>query len=60
MKTLAKFNVREARRASPLRKRLRIPSVISGNYHFIPVLCPLNLLIRFNCYNTVKNKFKQL
>ena len=37
----------------PLRKRLRIRSVISVNYHYITVLCPLNLLIRFKCYNTV-------
>ena len=38
-----------------LRKRLRICSVISVNYHYIhvTVLCPFNLLIRFKCYNTV-------
>ena len=36
-----------------LRKRLRIRSVISVNYHYITVLCPFNLLIRFKCYNTV-------
>ena len=36
-----------------LRKRLRIRSVISVNYHSITVLCPFNLLIRFKCYNTV-------
>ena len=36
----------------PLRKRLRIRSVISVNYHYITVLCPFNLLIRFKCYNT--------
>ena len=37
----------------PLRKRLRIRSVISVNYHFITVLCPFNLLIRFQCYTSV-------
>ena len=37
----------------PLRKCLRIRSVISVNYHYIIVLCPFNLLIRFKCYNTV-------
>ena len=37
----------------PFRKRLRIRSVISVNYHYITVLCPFNLLIRFKCYNTV-------
>ena len=37
----------------PLRKRLRIRSVISVNYHYITALCPFNLLIRFKCYNTV-------
>ena len=36
-----------------LRKRLRIRSVISVNYHYITVLCPFNLLIRFQCYKTV-------
>ena len=36
-----------------LRKRLRIHSVMSVNYHYITVLCPFNLLIRFKCYNTV-------
>ena len=36
-----------------LRKRLRIRSVISVNYHYITVLCPFNLLIRFKCYNTL-------
>ena len=36
-----------------LRKRLRIRSVISVNYHYITVLCPFNLLIHFKCYNTV-------
>ena len=36
-----------------LRKRLRICSVISVNYHYITVLCLFNLLIRFKCYNTV-------
>ena len=30
-----------------LWKRLRIRSVISVNYHYITVLCPFNLLIRF-------------
>ena len=38
---------------APLRKRLRIRSIISENYHYISVLCPFNLLIRFKCYNTV-------
>ena len=33
--------------AVTLRKRLRIRSVISVNYHYITVLCPFNLLIRF-------------
>ena len=33
--------------------RLRIRSVISVNYHYVTVLCPFNLLIRFKCYNTV-------
>ena len=37
----------------PLRKRLHIRSVISVNYHYVTVLCPFNLLIRFKCYNTV-------
>ena len=37
----------------PLRKRLRIRSVISVNYHYITVLCPVNILIRFKCYNIV-------
>ena len=36
-----------------LRKRLRIRSVISVNYHYITVLCPFNLLIHFERYNTV-------
>ena len=36
-----------------LRKRLRIRSVISVNYHYITVLCPFNLLIRFKCNKTV-------
>ena len=36
-----------------LRKRLSIRSVISVNYHYINVLCPFNLLIRFKCYSTV-------
>ena len=36
-----------------LRKRLRIRSVISVNYHFVAILCPFNLLIRFKCYNIV-------
>ena len=43
-----------------LRKRLRSRSVISVNCHYITVLCPFNLLIRFKCYNTVLNKFKQI
>ena len=43
---------------SELQKRLRICPVISGNYHYITVLCPFNLLIRFKCYNTVQNKYK--
>ena len=33
-----------------LRKRLRMRSVISVNYHLITVLCPFILLIRFKCY----------
>ena len=37
----------------PLRRHLRVRSVISVNYHYISVLCPFNLLIRFKCYNTV-------
>ena len=37
----------------PLRKRLRIRSVMSVNYHYITVLCPFNLLICFKCYNIV-------
>ena len=36
-----------------LRKRLRIRSVISVNCHYIIVLCPFNLSIRFKCYNSV-------
>ena len=40
-------------RRKTLRKRLRIRSVISVNYHYVTVLCPFNLLIRFKCYNTV-------
>ena len=44
---------------STLRKRLRIRSVISVIFHYITVLCPFNLFIRFKCYNTVQNKFKQ-
>ena len=36
-----------------LRKHLRMRSVISVNYHYITVLSPFNLLIRFKCYNTV-------
>ena len=47
-------------KAHALRKGLRIHSVISVNYHYITVLCPFNLLIRFKCYNTVSNKFKQI
>ena len=39
--------------AFTLRKRLRIHSLISVNYHYITVLCPVNLFIRFKCYNTV-------
>ena len=46
--------------ALPLRKRLRIRSVISVNYHCITVLCPFNILIRFKCYNFISNKFKQV
>ena len=42
-----------------LRKRLRIRSAISVNYHYISVLCPFDLLIRFKCYNTVKKKQKK-
>ena len=47
-------------RALALRKRLRIRSEISVNYHYITVLCPFNLLNRFKCYNTVLIKFKQI
>ena len=36
-----------------LRKRLRIRSVISVNFHYTTVLYPFNLLIRFKCYTTV-------
>ena len=36
-----------------LRKRLRIRSVISVNYHYMTVLCQFTLLILFKCYNTV-------
>ena len=36
-----------------LRKRLRIRSVISVNYHYITVLCPFNLLIHFKRYNSI-------
>ena len=36
-----------------LWKRLRIRLIMSVNYHYITVLCPFNLLIRFKCYNTV-------
>ena len=32
---------------TPFRKRLRMRSVMSVNYHYITVLCPFNLLIRF-------------
>ena len=39
---------------------VRICSVITVNYRYITVLCPFNLLIRFKCYNTVQNKFKQI
>ena len=41
------------RMSQALRKRLRIRSVISVNYHYITGLCPFNLLIRFKCCNTV-------
>ena len=41
------------KQAHPLRKRLRIRSVISVNYHYITVLWPFNLLIRFKCYDIV-------
>ena len=43
---------------SAFRKRLRIRSVISVNYHYITVLFQCNLLIRFKCYNTVQEKKK--
>ena len=36
-----------------LRKRLHIRPVISVNYHYITILFPFNLFIRFICYNTV-------
>ena len=36
-----------------LRKRHRIRSVISANYHYITVLCPFNLFIAFIYYHTV-------
>ena len=45
--------LRPSLKNSSLRKRLRISSVFSVNYHYITVLCPFNLLIRFKCYNTV-------
>ena len=45
--------LKEEKACMTLRKRLRIRSVISVNYHYITVLCPFNLLIRFKCYNTV-------
>ena len=41
------------KKANTLRKRLRIRSVIAVNYHYMTVLCPFNLLIRFKCYNTI-------
>ena len=40
------------RTAPALRKRLRIRSVISVNYHYITVYAHLTL-IRFKCYNIV-------
>ena len=46
-----------------LRTGLRIRSVISVNYHYITVLCPFNLLIRFKYYNTYQtnlNKYKSV
>ena len=43
-----------------LQKRLRIRSVISVSYHYITVLCPFNLLIRFKYYTIVENTFKQI
>ena len=49
--------------SSSLRKRLRIRSVISVNYHYITILCPFNLLIRFKCYKLYKtnlNKYKSV
>ena len=39
--------------AIALRKRLRIRSVISVNYHYVTNLCQFNLLIRIKCFNTV-------
>ena len=41
---------------TPLRKRLCIWSEISVNYHYLTVLCPFNVLIRFKCYNTVQKQ----
>ena len=48
-----KTNKMSVHPAKTLQKRLRICSVISVNYHYITVLCPFNLSIRFRCYNTV-------
>ena len=53
-------NYSRVRKMNPLWKRLRIRSVISLNYYYITVLCPFNLLIRFKCYNSVYNEFKQI
>ena len=50
---LLQFILDEKHLPVTLWKRLRIRSVISVNYHYITVLCPFNVLIRFNCYNTV-------
>ena len=44
-----KSSVTQDAKNSPLLKRLRVRSVISVNYHYITVLSPFNLLIRFKC-----------
>ena len=49
----ATFSILLVALSTALRTRLRIRSVISVNYHYINVLCPFTLLVRFKCYNTV-------
>ena len=41
----SKISIFNSKGDNPLRKRLRIRTVISVNYHYITVLCPFNLLI---------------